>query len=198
MPVWKTYIDSLSKPPLQIAEAEKLLLYEYGYCAAVMDANKTAAQSSVRRFKQHVEKATGHLHAGHHEMYMSAVYVYELRLKESFHPVQSLRLARKAVDLAPEDPITLTYCGMALFYAPKPFGDKKEALQLFLRAEQHFRAQEWYNCWLRPAAMMYIAQCYDKAGDNATAVQWAERTLDEYPEYDYIRYTYLPQLLDAD
>ena len=185
MSVWKAYIDQGSSLP-----------YEYGYCAALMDSDKKAAKPYVADFRQHTEQAKESLPAGHYEMYMSAVYVYELRLRESFHPVKSLDLAREAVKKAPEDPLTLTYCGMALFYAPKPFGNKKEALQLFLRAEKAFQDPEWYYCWWRAAAMMYIAQCYDKQGDTDQAIRKCEELLKEYPDYAFIRDTYLPALIE--
>ena len=183
MPTWKAHIDTVIDLP-----------YEYGYCAALLEVDKEAAKPYVRRFREHVEASRKTLPKGHYEMYMSAVYVYELRLHESFHPVKALDLAREAVKLAPNDPLTLTYCGTALFYAPKPFGNKKEALQLFLKAEQHFAAEAWYNCWWRPAAMMYIAQCYDKAGDLQEAVRWVQIILSQYPEYEFIRNDYSPDL----
>ena len=183
MQVWKAHVDTVVDLP-----------YEYGYCAALMDKDKEAAKPYVQRFRQHVEAAKKTLPKGHYEMYMSAVYVYELRLHESFHPVKSLDLAREAVKLAPNDPMTLTYCGTALFYAPKPFGNKKEALELFIKAEQLFQGKQWYNCWWRPAAMMYIAQCYDKAGDTAEALRRAQYLLNQYPDYEYIRNDYMPAL----
>jgi len=184
MQAWKAHVDTVVDLP-----------YEYGYCAALLDQDKEAAKPYVKRFREHVEAAKTALPKGHYEMYMSAVYVYELRLHESFHPVKSLDLAREAVKLAPNDPMTLTYCGTALFYAPKPFGNKKEALELFLQAEKNFKDQQWYNCWWRPAAMMYIAQCYDKAGDTEKAVRCAQELLRQYPEYEYIKYDYLPALI---
>jgi tetratricopeptide (TPR) repeat protein len=183
MSVWKAHIDTVSD-----------LSIEYGYCAAVMAEDKSAATPYVHRFREHVEAQRAALPVGHYEMYMSAVYVYELRLHESFHPARSLSLARKAVELAPDDPLTLTYCGTALFYAPPPFGSKKEALELFLRAEKLFDKEEWYECWWRPAALMYIAQCYDKQGNYAEAIRYAQALLKEYPEYRYIRDTFLPQV----
>lgn len=182
MPVWKVYIDSCHSS----ADAEQSLPYEYGYCAALMEKNKTAAKPYVLRFKQNVEAAKDRLPAGHYEMYKSAVYVYELRLHESFHPVRSLDLARKAVKIAPDDPLTLTYCGMALFYAPKPFGNKKEALNLFLRAYELFAGPQWHNCWWKAAAVMYIAQCYQKQGNLQRAQEYAEKALAEYPNFRFI------------
>lgn len=185
MQIWKAYIDSVSSLP-----------YEYGYCAALMDSDRAAAKPYVALFRRHTEEAKDSLPAGHYEMYRSAVLVYELRLHESFHPVKSLDLAREAVKKAPSDPLTLTYCGMALFYAPKPFGNKREALQLFLLAEQFFSDPQWYNCWWRPAAMMFAAQCYDKLGNRDEAIQRCRLILNEYPDYAFIRDTYLPALLD--
>ena len=184
MPVWKAHIDTVVDLP-----------YEYGYCAALLDTDKAAALPYVKRFREHVEAARERLPEGHYEMYMSAVYVYELRLHESFHPVKSLDLAREAVKIAPDDPMTLTYCGTALFYAPKPFGNKKEALTLFLKAQERFRDAKWYNCWWRAAAMMYIAQCYDKSGDTEKAIRSAQELLKQYPDYEYIKYDYLPALI---
>ena len=183
MEVWRAHIDSTID-----------LSYEYGYCGAIMAENKSAAEPYVIRFREHVEQQKSALPPGHYEMYMSAVYVYELRLHRSFHPASSLSLAREAVKKAPNDPLTLTYCATALFYAPAPFGNKKEALTLFLKAEQLFRADEWKECWWRPSAMMYIAQCYDKQGDTGRAIQWAKTVLEEYPDYLFIRDTYLPAL----
>lgn len=183
MSVWQAYIDSSPD-----------LLYEYGYCAALMDTDKDAARPYVKRFREHVEAQQKSLPKGHYEMYMSAVYVYELRLHESFHPAKSLSLAREAVKLAPDDPLTLTYCGTALFYAPKPFGSKSEALELFLKAEQLFKDKKWYYLWWRPAALMYIAQCYDKQGNKPEAIRRSKALLQEYPDYKYIRDEYLPQL----
>ena len=188
MPVWKVYIDTAQVTP-------HLLAYEYGYCGALLDTDKENASPYVSKFRKHVTQLENELPAGHYAMYMSAVYVYELRLHESFHPVKALNLARNAVEQAPKDPFTLTYCGTALFYAPSPFGNKSEALELFLKAAESFQNDEWYNCWWRPAALMYIAQCYEKKGKTSEAIHRAKALLDEYPDYAYIRDTYLPYLI---
>ncbi len=183
MNVWKAHIDSVVDLP-----------YEYGYCAALMETDREAAKIYVKRFHQHVEQAKNSLPAGHYKMYMSAVWVYELRLHESFHPARALQWAKEAVNEAPEDPLTLTYCGMSLFYAPRPFGRKKEALTYFLRAEKQFAAPEWYNCWWRAAALMYISQCYEKQGDVQKAIRKANSVLAEYPNYQFLKTVYLPIL----
>ena len=187
MPVWRQYIDSAP-------HTEHILLYEYGYCAARIETDGTQARPFVKRFRRHVEMLKDRLPAGHYDMYMSAVYVYEMKLHDSFHPLRALNKAKEAVQRAPNDPMTLTHYGLTLFYAPKPAGDKREALRLFLKAEELFADPEWENCWLRPAAKMYIAQCYDKQGNKAEARRRAQALLEQYPDYWYIKNTYLPSL----
>lgn len=162
MTVWKAYLDTRSNDQL---------LYEYGYCGYIVaEAKKDGAAAGlmpeakrrVARFREHVEAQRNHLPRGHYEMYLSAVYVYELRLKESIHPIKSMNLAKDATRLAPDDPLVLSYYATCLFYAPQPFGSKKEALEYFERADRLFQAPEWKDCWVREATKMYILQCREK------------------------------------
>ena len=95
-------------------------------------------------------------------MYLSAVYVFELRLHISIHPMRSMSLAKEATRLAPKDPIVLSYYGTCLFYAPKPFGSKAEALEWFERAKPLFAGNQYRYCWVREANEMYIHQCQEK------------------------------------
>jgi hypothetical protein len=161
MSVWKEYVDRVEEG------TENRLLYEYGYCGYIVAEAKKEGQEAlmpeakryVRQFKEHVNQQKAQLSAGHYEMYLSAVYVFELRLHESIHPIKAMNLAKEATRLAPEDPVVLSYYGTSLFYAPKPFGDKKEALEWFTKAEQRFREPQWQYCWLREATRMYIDKC---------------------------------------
>ena len=166
MSVWKEYIDVRRND----VRCTKDLLYEYGYCGYIVaEAKKEgkeslmpAAKSYVAQFRKHVEAQKGHLPIGHYEIYMSAVLVYELRLKESIHPVKAMNLAKKATQLAPKDPIVLSYYGTCLFYAPQPFGSKQEALEWFEKAEVFFPDKKWTYCWMKEANSMYIEQCREK------------------------------------
>ena len=169
MSVWKEYVDSVTHHQSSITH--RTLLYEYGLCGYLADRDKSNALPYVRNFKSHVEQAhslpyregTGvGLPAGHYEMYMSAVYVFELRLHESVHPIRAMNLAKEAVRLAPKDPLVLAYYATCLFYAPKPFGSKKEALSYFEKARPFFQTTEYRFCWMRDATDMYIRQCRDK------------------------------------
>ncbi len=167
MTVWKGYIDSLS---LLHSFTPSLLIYEYGYCGYIVaeakkdgqDALMPEAKQYVQLFRQHVEEAKSTLPVGHYEMWMSAVMVFELRLKVSIHPIKAMSLAKDATRLAPNDPLTLSYYGTSLFYAPKPFGSKSEALEWFEKAEPLFQDPQYEYCWLREANQMYINQCHEK------------------------------------
>ena len=160
MGVWKAYIDhALNSQPSTL---NSQLLYAYGYCGYLTDRDKAHALPYVKHFREQVEAAKGSLPKGHYEMYMSAVYVYELRLKESIHPVKAMQLAKEATRLAPNDPLVLSFYGTCLFYAPRPFGSKAEALEWFERAQTHFAASEYRFCWVREANEMYIRQCREK------------------------------------
>lgn len=158
MTLWKAYVDTLNTHSLNTNS----LLYEYGYCGYVLEYDKPHATPYISRFRAHVQAQRENLPLGHYEMYMSAVYVYELRSKISIHPLKAMSLAKEATKLAPSDPLVLSYYGTCLFYAPKPFGSKKEALEWFERAEQLFHAPQWKDCWVRAANTMYIGQCKEK------------------------------------
>ena len=168
MTVWQSYVDSIYN--LQSTTCNHTLAYEYGYCGYIVaEAKKSGdealmaqAKQYVRNFKNHIETDKDHLPVGHYEMYRSAVLVYELRLHESIHPFKAMSLAKEATRLAPDDPVILSYYGTCLFYAPKPFGSKAEALNWFLQAEPLFQAPQYQYSWIKEANTMYINQCRDK------------------------------------
>ena len=165
MSVWKEYIES--RQPSAVSHQ---LLYEYGYCGYIVaEAKKEGkeallpeAKQCVKNFKYQISNFQFALPAGHYEMYLSAVYIYELRLHESVHPVKAMSLAKEATQLAPKDPLVLSYYGTCLFYAPKPIGSKSEALKWFEKAQPLFDSNKWRFCWVREANEMYIRQCQEK------------------------------------
>ncbi len=168
MSIWKTYVDSVMANRLQVTG--DYLLYEYGYCGYIVAEAKKEGKESllpeakryVKQYKQHVEALKNQLPKGHYEMYQSAVYVYELRLHESIHPFNAMSLAKEATKLAPNDPLVLSYYGTCLFYSPKPFGSKSDALKWFEKAQPLFADEQYTYCWVRKANEMYIQQCHDK------------------------------------
>ena len=178
MSVWKEYIESLQPSAI----SSQTLIYEYGYCGYIVaEAKKEGkeallpeAKACVQRFRSQIEKHKSHLPAGHYEMYRSSVYVFELRLHLSIHPVKAMSLAKEATRLAPQDPLVLSYYGTCMYYAPKPFGSKEEALKWFDKADRLFRAPEWNYCWVKDATKMYIRQCHIRS--------MCRQMIDTYPK----------------
>ena len=170
MSVWQEHIDGLRVTGDGLRASHQTLIYEYGYCGYIVaeakkegkEALMPEAKRYVAQFREHVEAQKGKLPAGHYEMYMSAVMVYELRLHVAMRPIKAMSLAKEATKLAPEDPLVLSYYGTSLFYAPKPFGSKSEALEWFEKAASYFKDAQWEYCWVREANEMYIKQCRDK------------------------------------
>ena len=160
MTVWKEYLDTAFLSPLTSLLSP--LLYEYGLCGYMVDREKDQALPYVQNLKSEIINHKSSLPVGHYEMYMSAVYVFELRLHESVHPIKAMSLAKEATQLAPTDPLVLSYYGTCLFYAPKPIGSKQEALNWFTKAQTYFKGEEWRFCWVREANEMYIGQCKEK------------------------------------
>ena len=159
MQVWQTFVNGLEKLPTLNSH---MLLYEYGFCGYIADRNPKKAVPYVARFNQHVESSQSSLPKGHYELFKSAVYVYEMKLNLSYHPYKAVKLAREAVQQAPDDPLTLSYYGTVLFYAPKPIGSKQKALKWFELAEEHFPDSQWKYSWVREMNKMYIDQCQEK------------------------------------
>lgn len=180
MTVWQQYLD---RPAQDRTQTD--LLIEYGYCGYIVaeakkegkEALLTEAKRRVQHFKSEITNHKSQLPVGHYEMYLSAVYVYELRLHESIHPVKAMNLAKEATKLAPNDPVVLAYYATCMFFAPKPFGSKEEALKWFIKAEKLFRAPQYRNNWMREATLDYIQQCNEKLGKTPVASHASQRLL---------------------
>ena len=100
MSVWEEYLGNRQPS----AVSHQILIYEYGYCGYIVaEAKKEGkeallpeAKRYVQQFRSDVEAAKGSLPAGHYEMYMSAVMVYEMRLHIAIRPVKAMSLAKEA------------------------------------------------------------------------------------------------------
>lgn len=191
---WKNYIDATNWEKSDTQQRLRLIAYEYGYCAATLDVSKKQAAPYVEKFRAHVEEMESKLPVGYYDMYMSSVYAFEIMMGKSAHFISTLKLATSAAEKNPTNPITLGYKANVLFYAPRGIGNKKEALEIFKKCEKLYQAPQWKYCWNRPATLLTIAQCYEKQGDLETALQKTNALLKEFPNYKYVRETYLPQL----
>lgn len=197
MPAWRAFIHSTDWAQATQAERQRVLAYEYGYCAAMMEVDKLEAEKATKQFRQHIESMKGSLPKGYYEMYLSAVYTYEFKLGAFKNAFAILRYANRAVELNSNDPMILGHMGNVFFYAPRGIGDKKKALQYFEKASTLLESTPWRYSWYRPAMRLSVAQCYEKTGRKNEALSIANDLLHEFPNFTYLRHTYMPALHNA-
>ena len=99
MPAWRAFIHATDWEQATQDERQRILAYEYGYCAAMMETDKAEAQKATQLFHSHVQAMEGLLPKGYYEMYLSAIYAFEFKLGQSFHVFSILRYANKALEL---------------------------------------------------------------------------------------------------
>lgn len=197
--LWKTYIDSADWKNMNATERLRLINYEYGYVPFLADRKDPTASRYLTQYMAHLEEEKDNLTPSLYASYMCAAhaYVYLLDKSKLFSSgLQSFRLAKKAVELDPNNSIALVLKGNVYFYSPRAFGgNKEEAMRLFARAEQIMQQEgSWQYLWNYPALQLCIAQCYDKLGDTDSAYRKCLAILREHPHFRYVKDTYLPEL----
>ncbi len=197
--LWKQYIDSADWKNMNAEERLRLINYEYGYVPFIADKKDPTASHYLEQYIAHVEEEKANLTPSVYASYMCAAHAYTYLLDKSklfSSGLQSFRLAKKAVELDPNNSIALVLKGNVYFYAPRAFGgNKEEAMRLFARAERIMQQEgKWRYLWNYPALQLCIAQCYDKLGDTDSAYRKCRAILKEHPNFRFITETYLPEL----
>lgn len=209
MAAWKSYIDSRDWTQLSRSEQTRLIGYEYGFVAFQLDEDKKITDPALRlgpqylaQFRNHVSQLKPYLSESVYCCYWSSVNAYDFLLHSSHlkSGMQSYQLAKRAVETDPANPLAHALYGSVLFYAPKMFGgNKSEAYKHFLQAEQLFQnmspAELQPLQWNYAVIEMYLAQCLDKTQSREAAIQKCHQILELFPDFTYIRSTYLPSLL---
>ncbi len=197
--LWQEYIDNTPWDNLNNEERTRMLNYQYGFAANVLGDKKEVAKHYLNLFKTRTETSATILSPSTLACYRSAVAAYQIKTGDW----RVLSLAHKAfaysdesVQLDSLNPLALTLKANVDMYCPKAFGgDKERALQYFLRAEHRYRELGLTeNNWNYRALQLCIAQCYEKTGQQEQAIRKCQEILKEEPNYEYIRYVYLPIL----
>lgn len=204
--IWKDYIEVSDWQHLNLTERLRLLHYEYGYVATLIDATegKTNLQAAtyLARYERHLTCLQDSLSPSQYAAYLSAANAYTFMLdkrKLISAGLQSFQLAKNAVRLDSNEPMALILKGNIYFYAPRALGgNKQQALEMYLKAKQQLEKQRLtaFN-WTYTALLLCIAQCYEKTGQLDKAIEETQRILKNNPEFIYVRDTYLPSLLRA-
>lgn len=200
MEPWRKYIDSTDWKTASLAERERIVGYEYGFVAAELERDAKSGERYLRQYQAHVEALQPKLPPARYCTYLSAAYAYHFQLDNTkifSCALRAYRLAHQAVEHDPLDPLAVTLVGNVDFYSPTALGgDKKRALDMFARAEALMRTDTTYRLrWNYPATMLCMAQCREKTGDLRGAIATCRHILALYPDFVFVRDTYLPELL---
>lgn len=201
MKVWDRYLHAFDFSKLSTEEKERYLNYEYGYVATAIDEKAPDAAQHLKNFEQHIQSMKGVLPEATILDYESSLAAYKaLMNKAKFIScgLESFNKIKEAYQVDSLNPLVLTLKGNVDFYAPKAFGgNKKRALTYFYKAQKLFeQAGDTVNNWNYVSARLCSIQCEEKLGNVNRAVVLAQRLLQRYPNYVFLRDTYLPELLE--
>ena len=182
MNVWKQHIAITNWDSITAEEKKQLLNYEYGFTAYSISQGAEDVEAMIQQYEQHLQDAKIILEEGVYLAYQSGLYTYKLALDNS----QLINYGRgiydnikQAMKLAPNNPFVLSMQGNVEFYSP--FGNKKRALEYYVKADSIYRAQGTTDLWNVRAVQMTLVQCLDKLGRKEEAASKREEYLREEP-----------------
>ena len=201
MKTWDKYIHAHNFDKLSNKEKMRYINYEYGYVATAIDEKAPDAEKHLQDFEKHIAALKGILPKATVLDYESSCAAYKaLMNKAKFisYGLESFNKIKEAYELDSLNPYVLTLKGNVDFYAPKAFGgNKKRALQYFRTTCRLYEAKgDTLNNWNYLSARLCSIQCEEKLGNVDKAVSLAKKLLQRYPDYAYLRDTYMPELLE--
>lgn len=158
---WRAYVDQESARWEQLSEAERLRLvsYEYGWVASAIDSSKVEGQHYLDLFEAHVAELGEAIPESKRFCYESSIAAYHFLLNKAkiASGLTAKKLAERAYEVGPFDPLALTLYGSILFEAPRIIGgDKPEARRLFLRADSIYNVEPWPWNWQRISLNVFL------------------------------------------
>ncbi len=191
----------MAKPDLTVDDKIDLSNYLYGYIATIVDnCSDDELESWLTQWEGYlndVEKA-GRIESTV-RVYRSSAAAYRAKAY-TWRMIPLARVAikeiNKALEIDSQNPIAIALKGNIEFYMPKAIGgSKKKAIEYYERSLELMRRnpQTLYR-WNRCAMELCLAQAYEKTGNKERALEIATATLNEFPDYAYIRDIYLPSL----
>jgi len=167
MSVWKAYIDASDWTGLPATEQLRLLRYEYGFAAAMLELDKAHAKAYIQQFADHIEQARPILSQALYNVYMSAYHTYSLAQTMNLfaHGNAIFAHAQAALDADPTEPMSWVMQGNIHFFAPRLMGgDKRKALEEYSRADSLFmlRPDIYTTRWELYEERMNRQKCKEK------------------------------------
>ena len=183
MNVWQQYIASCSWDELSEEEQKQLLNYEYGFAAYYLSIGKDDAQEVINQYEKHLHASKGKIADAEYHAYLAGLNSYKLALDKSHLLKYSSGIfdnIKRAMQLDNNNPFVLSMQGNVEFYSP--FGNKKKALDYYLKADSLYRQSPDANeLWNVHAVQMTIVQCLDKMNRAHEAKQYCAQYLEEEP-----------------
>lgn len=199
MTVWATYLNQSDWETLSNEQKNRWLDYQYGYVAYAIDAKLPDAKAHWKDFGQRLQEQAGQLDTVVSLCYQAAYEVYGVSLdsrNKVKHAAKALSLSKAALKLDDSHYAALVLAGNVAFYRPALLGgNKRDALQYYLRAEQALQALPHYSDhWTYWATELCIAQCYEQLGDQEQALQKAYAILEQAPDFRFVWASLIPRL----
>lgn len=199
MSVWDKYLHAKSFDKLSRDEQARYISYEYGYVATAIDEKAPDAKQHLLDFEKHINALSDYLPEATIVNYRSSLAAYgALMNKMQFisKGLESFNLIKQAYELDSLNPKVLALKGNVDFYAPKAFGgNKQRALGYFRTSQRIYEEQkDTVDNWNYVSCRLCIIQCEDKLGNTAKAIKLAEQLLKRYPNFLFLRDTYLPDM----
>lgn len=184
MAVWGQYIASSNWDGMTNEEQKQLLNYEYGYAAYCLSHEEQYVEDILNQYEKHLQESKGKIPDAEYHAYKAGLYSYKLSLDKSRFIKYSNEIfnnIKEAIQLDPNNPLVLFMQGNIEFYSP--FGNKKKALQYFLKSEHIYLQQpEAKELWNVRAVQMTIVQCLEKINREEEAKLQCELYLKEVPD----------------
>ncbi len=200
--LWGKYINESTWENLPQAEQERMMNYQYGYVANLINENKHNKEyitQQLELFEQHLQLSNQTLTPATFYAYRSASAAYHISLgswKVISYGLKSMTDAKKALEIDSLNPLVIALYGNVMRFAPKSLGgDTKVGLQYYLKAEKAFQEKGLTSHnWNYRAVQLFIVQSYEDLKMIPLAIQKCEEILNEEPNYTFIRDIYLPKL----
>ncbi len=202
MKVWGDELNVyVKKQNLSSLDKFEICNYLYGYVAAILDeADKNTVKywlDIFEKFLDELEKEGKYIAEVH--VYRSSIYAYKAK-KFSSQMLSAATKCFKELDLAfqADENCAIAHGlkGNMEFYLPAIMGgNKKNAIKYFTKAVELMpKSQPILYRWNWCATRLCLAQAYEKTNQKDKAIQICNETLKVYPNFKYMKNTYLPSL----
>jgi tetratricopeptide (TPR) repeat protein len=202
---WRAVIDKMNAERNKSNEfILELINYQYGYIAWCIGEGH---HETGEKYLTLAENNLDYLENRSFKLslvysYRSALNGYKIglnRLKAPFLGPRSVKYAKMAMELDPQNPYGYIQYGNSQFYMPAIFGGSKTlALEYFKKAEKLMEAnkEKIKKDWNYLNLLAFIGKAYTETGDYYMAKEYYEKVLKIEPGFLWVKNELYPELLN--